>query len=177
MFLDAPPSVMDALVRYIVHGEREASAVVGNFIEANGARLAKRSRTLHLVTSGKHHDLLRIFQQINAEYFDGDVDALITWGKRPTRRSRTRSTIKLGSYSAAEKLIRIHPALDRKWVPRYFVASIVYHEMLHHVIPASRGNGRALLHPPEFRDRERLFRHHDRALAWEQQHIARLLRT
>jgi hypothetical protein len=76
-----------------------------------------------------------------------------------------------------ERLIRVHPILDRPWVPRYFVSYIVYHEMLHHVIPQSQGSGRRMLHPPIFQARERLFRDFDRALAWEKAHIGRLLKT
>jgi len=87
-------------------------------------------------------------------------------------------------------LIRIHPVLDRAWVPRYFVAYVVYHEMLHHMIPSARGNARQassniasakgqiarrVLHPPEFLERERQFRGYDRALDWERRHINRLL--
>jgi hypothetical protein len=74
-------------------------------------------------------------------------------------------------------LIRIHPALDQSWVPRYFVEYIVYHEMLHHVIPMPERNGRRQLHTPEFRARERAFAHFERALAWERRHVHRLLRS
>lgn len=175
MFLDAPPNVIDALVRYVARGDRDASALIGRYIDANAHRLAKRSRKSPLVAKGKHHDLLDIFAEVNDRYFDGTVDALVTWGKQGAKRAR--KAIKLGSYSAVERLIRVHPALDRAWVPRYFVAYIVYHEMLHHVIPASRGVGRALLHPPEFLLREREFVHYVRAIAWERAHIARLLRA
>src|SRR5579871_4903335 len=42
MFLDAPAAVGDALVRYITAGDREASAILGDFIDANGFRLARR---------------------------------------------------------------------------------------------------------------------------------------
>ncbi len=178
MFLDAPPRVLTALVRYVTEGDREASLYVGCFIEANGARLARRaSRGVPLFTKGRHHDLLPIFQEVNARYFGGSVNTLITWGKRGRVQSEKRTTIKLGSYTALDRLIRLHPALDRPWVPRYFVSFVVYHEMLHHVIPTSRGAGRRLLHPPEFRAREREFKHFDRALTWEKQHIARLLRA
>src|SRR5205823_2555535 len=111
--------------------------------------------------------------------------------RRAKDAKRARATIKLGSYTANERLIRVHPALDRAWVPRYFVAYIVYHEMLHHVIPArsrdAQGRrvgaaggaaaGRRDLHPLEFREREKAFRHYERALRWEGQHIARLLRS
>ncbi len=83
----------------------------------------------------------------------------------------------MGTYFIDEQLIRIHPALDQAFVPRYFVEWVVYHEMLHHVIPGSRGLGRVNLHPPEFREREREFRHVQRSLYWEKRHVARLLRT
>ncbi|MGH7272564.1 MAG: hypothetical protein ACREJ3_19215, partial [Polyangiaceae bacterium] len=36
MFLDAPASVVDALVRYVTRGDRDASAILGDHIDANG---------------------------------------------------------------------------------------------------------------------------------------------
>ncbi|MBV9948682.1 MAG: hypothetical protein JOZ69_17675 [Myxococcales bacterium] len=177
MFLDAHPSVVEALVRYVTRGDRDASATLGDYIDANGFRLARRKRDAPLIPNGKHHDLLALFEDLNERYFGGAVNALIAWGKRPTTRAAKRKTIKLGSYSGVDRLIRVHPALDRAWVPRYFVAYIVYHEMLHHVIPGSRGLGRVNLHPPEFKERERVFRHFDRAIDWEKRHVGRLLRS
>src|SRR5579859_2474737 len=115
MFLDAPAHVVDSLVRYVVRGDREASAVLGNYIDDNGFRLARRKRNAPLVTRGKYHDLLAVFGTVNDRYFDGSVNALITWGKRPTSTSKVRKTIKLGSYSAFDRLVRVHPALDQKW--------------------------------------------------------------
>jgi hypothetical protein len=189
MFLDAPPRVIDALVRYVVRDDRNASILVGQYIEANGARLARRrARAIPLHARGTHHDLLAIFNEINTRYFDGACHALITWGRRTRRkRGQPRSAIRLGSYSSLERLIRIHPALDKLWVPRYFVAYVVYHEMLHHMIPSARGRSssnianakgqvvRRVLHPPEFLEREQDFRKYERALDWEKRHIARLL--
>lgn len=194
MFLDAPPRVTNALVRYVVRGDKGASQLVGHFIEVNGARLARRRpRAIPLNAKGARHDLLAIFGDLNAKYFDGGCHALITWGKKVSRRrGDPRKAIKLGSYSNLERLIRIHPVLDKPWVPRYFVAYVVYHEMLHHMIPSARGSARAgsanlattkgqiarrVLHPPEFLERERLFRQYDRALDWERRHIGRLLRA
>jgi hypothetical protein len=177
MFLDAPSHVVDSLVRYVTRDDREASATLGDYIDANGFRLARRKRNAPLITKGRHHDLLALYNDLNERYFDGGVNALITWGKRPTTTAPTRKTIKLGSYSLVDKLIRVHPSLDRKWVPRYFVAYIVYHEMLHHVIPGSRGLGRVNLHPPEFKEREPEFRHFVRAIDWEKRHVTRLLRS
>jgi hypothetical protein len=177
MFLDAPAEVQDALIRFVAKGDRAASLLVGRFIDDNGFRIrATRPVVAPLVTQGSTHDLLALFRKLNETYFGGGVDALITWGRRTSGKTPRRS-IKLGSYSAVERLIRIHPALDKPWVPRYFISYIIYHEMLHHVIPSSQGGGRKMLHPPVFRERERLFRDFDRALAWEKAHIGRLLRS
>jgi hypothetical protein len=194
MFLDAPPRVVTALVRYLTSDDREASQIVGHYIEANGARLARRRpRAIPIHAKGKTHDLLDIFQDLNEKYFDGGCHALITWGRRTKqKRGVPRRAIKLGSYTSLERLIRIHPVLDKPWVPRYFVAYVVYHEMLHHMIPAARGTFRAsssnladangsiakrVLHPPEFLEREQWFRKYERAIEWEKRHIGRLLRA
>lgn len=198
MFLDAPRRVVSALVSYLAVGDRDASQIVSHYIEVNGGRLARRRpRAIPLFAKGDHHDLLGLFNDLNARYFDGACHALITWGKKTRRKSREpRRAIRLGSYSSLERVIRIHPALDRSWVPRYFVAYIVYHEMLHHMIPSARGTSRTAsanilssrgvpdfasarrtLHPPEFLERERQFRNYERALDWERRHISRLLRV
>jgi hypothetical protein len=180
MFLGAPDRVQAALVDYVVQGDRQASQVVGEFIDANTHRIrASRSVLGPLRTRGRRHDLMEILADVNERYFASSIaDVLITWGRR-TRPNGTkkRTTIKLGSYSASERLIRVHPVLDAEWVPRYFVSYIVYHELLHHVVPAERVGGRAILHPVEFERRERQFRHYERAIAWEKKHIDRLLRA
>jgi len=185
MFLDAPAVVQRALIRYIAKGAREASLLVGQYIEQNSHRIrAARPFLRPLSTQGSHHDLLSIFGTLNDKYFGGTIDALLTWGR--VGRSRVddsgnavvrRRTVKLGSYSAVERLIRMHPVLDRPWVPRYFISYVLYHEMLHHVIPAVMSCKRRILHPPRFTEREQLFRDYERALAWERTHIHRLLRA
>ncbi len=178
MFLDAPGLVQEALVRYVVKRERAASLIVSKYIDDNGNRIrASRPVVTPLLTQGKTHDLLLVFRSINEKYFAGAVDSLITWGKKAAPRKAPRRSIKLGSYSAVERLIRVHPVLDKPWVPRYFISYIVYHEMLHHVIPSSHGSGRRMLHPPQFMARERMFRDFDRAIAWERAHVGRLLRS
>lgn len=179
MFLAAPYDVQEALVRYLVSNDRQGSNVVGRFINDNLHRIKPRRRgSMHLATKGAHHDLLEIYNALNEQYFEGAVEAVITWGRAArSRRGNPRKAIKLGGYNAIERAITIHPVLDKPWVPRYFVAFVVYHEMLHHVVPAYRDGGRANLHPPAFREREAQFRLYERALAWERSHIGRLLRS
>jgi hypothetical protein len=179
MFLSSPARIADALVRYVVSDHNESSLEVGRFIELNNRLLARRSRRhLKLVTQGNQHDLLRILEDLNRRYFGGGAKPLITWGA-PTKKpdGSKRKTIRLGSYGAVDRLIRVHPVLDRAWVPKYFVEFVVYHEMLHHIFPMTSRGGRRALHPPMFMERERAFRHYERATQWEKKNLARLLRA
>jgi hypothetical protein len=178
MFLDAPERVKEALVRYVARGDRDASQVVGEYIDLNSFRIrAERPVTHALRTRGKVHDLQTILQMLNTRYFGGMAsDAQVTWGRRTAPRGATRAAIKLGTYSATERLIRVHPALDQRWVPRYFVAYIVFHELLHHVIPPVRLGRATTLHPLDFVQQERGYPHYERAIDWERRHLDRLLR-
>ncbi len=179
MFLGAEERVRQALAEYVARGDRRASEIVGKYIEANLHRIrASRPVTRPLRTRGRVHDLGAVLEKVSAEYFVGmPGEVLVTWGRRTRPVGKKREAIKLGSYSAEERLIRVHPVLDRKWVPRYFVSYIVYHELLHHVIPAGTNGKRDTVHPPELLRREREFKHYDRAIAWEQRHLGRLLRA
>lgn len=179
MFLDADPFTQHALGRYLRYGDRAANAIIGAYIEANQQRIRPAARrTRGLRTQGRKHDLQGIFGRLNDTYFQGMVDASVSWGRRTRAQAeRARTSIKLGTYCADRKLIRIHPTLDRSWVPRYFVEYVVFHEMLHHMMPMPVKDGRRELHPPEFREREQRFRHYARAIAWERAHIGRLLRS
>jgi hypothetical protein len=179
MFLDAPERVKEALVRYIARGDRGASQIVGEYIESNSFRIrAERQITQPLRTMGKVHDLDAILHRIDQRYFGGALgDVQVTWGRKTAPRGESRTSIKLGTYSATERLVRIHPVLDQRWVPRYFLAYITYHELLHHVIPPVKVGRFTLLHPPEFLRRERAYPQYLRAIDWENRHLDRLLRS
>jgi hypothetical protein len=177
MFLDADPFTQHALGRYLRFGDRSSSSIVGAYIEANEQRIRPSRRRHKVHTAGQKHDLSAIFNRLNDTYFQGMVDASVTWGRRTSPKNELRESIKLGTYCAERKLIRIHPTLDRSWVPRYFVEYVVFHEMLHHMIPMPVRDGRRSLHSPEFRESERRYRRYAEALEWEQKNIARLLRS
>jgi hypothetical protein len=128
-----------------------------------------------LPNRGRYHDLDLILADLRAGYFPNCAAVRICWG-RWSGRSRPRS-MRFGAYLPEEKLIRIHPALDQAFVPRSFVEFIVYHELLHHVIPPVRVNGRYQIHSAAFRRREREFPAYAEAIAWRQQSLRRLLRS
>ena len=134
-------------------------------------------KRLRMEPVGQHHDLGRIFERLNERYFQQSDQR--GHHLRPGARVKgPRKSIKMGSYSADSKVIRIHPALDQPEVPRYFVEWIVFHEMLHHVYRARRGDdGRRCVHPPEFMEHERRFHDFTRAQAWEDENLDLLLRA
>jgi len=134
-------------------------------------------RRLRLQTHGLHHDLRALFDGLNSRYFRGQICAGITWGRRrASGLPRSHRSVKMGSYAVEDRLIRIHPLLDRPFVPRYYVEWIIYHEMLHERHPIRVQAGRRCFHPPAFLAEEMLFEDFDRASRWERHNAHRLLR-
>ncbi len=177
MFVDADPAITRALARYITHNDRDASRLLGEYIESNQHQVRSRSRralTPRLTVKGRYHDLQDIYDDLNRRYFGGRIEARITWGQR-NRKPRRRNSIKMGSYSVEDRLIRIHRSLDRAFVPRFFVEWIVYHEMLHQVHEIKVVNGRRQFHTRAFLRDEAKFEHYAEARRWERQHLDALL--
>jgi hypothetical protein len=179
MFLTAEPAVVRALGRYITENDRAASVVLGRFIDHHQGRIrrpqGKASPPTTIETRGQVHDLKEIFDDLNRRWFAGRITAQITWGGGRSRRQRRHHSIKMGSYSVEDRLIRVHSSLDRPFVPRYFVEWIVFHEMLHQVNDIPVVSGRRRFHTRAFRAAERAFPHHERASRWEKAHLAELL--
>ena len=55
------------------------------------------------------------------------------------------------------------------------MAAVVFHEMLHQVIPIVERNGRRVVHGAEFRRRERQYPEYERAKRWEEENLSFLL--
>ncbi|HEY0705283.1 MAG TPA: hypothetical protein VGG33_00710 [Polyangia bacterium] len=177
MFANADRALLEAIARYVVANDAEASSVIGAFIAKNQHTIPKqpqRKRRVVLRTEGRAHDLQVLFEQLNREYFAGQLQAQITWGSAP-RRLQARRSIKMGSFAVEDRLIRIHPVLDDSAVPEYFVAWIIFHEMLHGKFEVFRKGDRRCFHSKEFLAEERTFREYERASAWERANMDRLL--
>jgi hypothetical protein len=174
IFIDADNGVIDEIVSMLRHRKGEMT-LFRHFVRDNRDRLCRKPpQKISVKTVGKYYDLRELFDEINAEYFDGAINAVITWGSKCSRYAVRRRT--LGSYSGSTNLIRINPALDKRTVPRYFVAFVVYHEMLHAAVRVSAGTSgnreRRIVHSKEFKKRERLFKDYERAIAWEKRSSA-----
>jgi hypothetical protein len=176
MFLTADENILDAVGDYLSDSDARAAGMIDRFVEENRARFVTPGPPQEALRSeGRHHDLRAIADGLAPRHFGGEVDVRITWGKRVQLKRRQRS-LQLGTYLPEDRLIRIHPVLDQAWVPGFFVEAVVFHEMLHHDMPAVVQNGRRHYHTRAFRKRERSFEYHSAAQLWQEENLWRLLR-
>jgi hypothetical protein len=133
-------------------------------------------RQLNLQHEGKYFDLRVIFDRLNQRYFRGRLRGYkVMWGRR--RKQRPKDYFTFGTIQEEDRLIRINPLLDQPFVPLWFLQYILYHEMLHSVVPEEIvSRGRRRIHTEEFNRRERKFRGYRRARRWEEENLARFLR-
>ena len=177
IFADAPEHILGAVARFVCHRRPgpKAQWLIDQWIESHRHLVKKRGRKPRVLPRGEVHDLQAIFNRINKRYFKNKVRAQITWST--AARGQRRSSIRMGSYSEDEDLIRIHPALDQSFVPEFFVASVVFHEMLHELHGAHMGSdGCRRVHTPAFRRDEARFEAFAQARAWETKNLHRLLK-
>src|ERR1700684_3361758 len=126
-------------------------------------------------TEGEYFDLKALFDKLNAEYFNNALRGYtIPWGRK--RKQPPKEYFVFGTIQEEDRMIRIHPLLDRSFVPTWFLEYVVYHEMLHAMVPDQYdGSGRRLVHHEKFLARERRFHWFRRAKTWEQDNLARFL--
>lgn len=176
MFLVADPDLLEAVADYLESGSRGAGRQIDEFIERHRAAfVTARREERPLRPEGRFHDLESIAADLAKRHFGGETTARITWGRR-VQPKRGQRSLQLGTYIPEDRLVRIHPVLDQAWVPRFFVEAVVFHELLHHEMPAVVQNGRHHYHTSAFRKRERSFEYHAAALNWEKENLWRLLR-
>ena len=111
------------------------------------------------------HDLDTLAKQVHSEYFASGPKLEVRWGRRSSRRPR--QSIRLGSYDPEMELIRIHPSLNSRRVPAFFIQSIIFHEYLHHVLGPT--------HDQRFHRFERRYSYHRESRIWLRRFLPMLL--
>lgn len=148
-----------ALVMAFCHGMAEAGR--------DGHRTRPRRQP---EPQGLHHDLEPIYRDVRRIYFADELQADgVGWMVRRTSR-------KLACYQADTNTIWVSRTLDHPDVPRFFLEFILYHEMLHILLPPRRTPGRNVHHHSAFRSMERAFPHYREAVALERSLLPRLIR-
>jgi len=122
----------------------------------------RRQRGFKITTSprGGTYDLDEVFDELNAQYFNGTLQKpVLSWGRKVARRL-------LGHHDHVHDAIVLNPALDRRRVPRFVLEYVLYHEMLHIKHKARVVSGRTVYHSREFRSEEKRFQRFGEAVNW-----------
>lgn len=117
------------------------------------------------VPENTHHHLDSLAVDVHRTYFSKVPPLPVRWGQQITRKRRV--SIRLGSYNHHTAEIRIHPLLNGRNVPAFFVQSVIHHEYLHHLLGPK--------HNRRFHARERKFRYHREAQEWIRRNLFLLL--
>ena len=172
LFVGCDAALEHALVAFI-QGQRWPRQVLAAHVQQHrDAVLAARPQE-QARARGRFHDLSELLDEVLGDLAELEPPAglSILWG----RHSRGQRSIRLGSYDFDRRLIRIHPALDQPWVPSYFVEYVIFHEVLHAILPPTSSAGRRAIHHRAFCAMERTFYRYEEALAWERANLGRLL--
>src|SRR5260370_16884929 len=113
-------------------------------------------RQLEFFHEGEYFPVQAIFGKLTAEYFNGALKgSAITWGRR--RRLPPKEYFVFGTIQEEDRIIRIHPLLDAPFVPTWFLEYVIYHEMLHAIVPEEEdATGRRRIHTDEFYPQQQL---------------------
>ncbi len=117
------------------------------------------------IPENTHHYLDSLATEIHRTYFSKYPPLPVRWGNQITRKRRR--SIRLGSYNHHTAEIRIHPLLNTRHIPAFFIQSIIHHEYLHHVLGGS--------HNRRFHAHERQFRYFREAQEWIRRNLFMLL--
>ncbi len=121
------------------------------------ARRRRHGRKRIDSSDGRYHSLWEIYRELNARYFNNQVDIRnLGWGPH-------RSWSRLGHYDPVHHTITISPVLDSSRVPRSVVSYIVFHEMLHTLFDSTSDRGHKRHHPCEVRRAEKAYPDFDAA--------------
>lgn len=106
---------------------------------------------------GKFIHLHEVFQRINRQYFENQLDEpRLDWSSRKSRR-------RFGFYLEDTDTIVINPVLDSLEIPGYVIDFVMYHELLHKKMGIIHKNGRRRSHTALFRAAEKDFRDYEKA--------------
>lgn len=151
-----PESRVDARDRAAYHDALDQDAVA----ERRGNSRRMRGRKA-IDPVGTHRSLLESYLRVTMQ-MDLDMPSAprLSW-------SPSRSTRRFGHQDTDHDCIVISRALDDLKVPEFVLDYVVYHELLHILIPPRRGSGgRRMVHPKEFKQAEAQFPRRAEAEAW-----------
>ncbi len=178
VFLEADDKTLRSLFRHILRKRRRGDDErINRFLSGcsprQGPNILSRNHLKDCYGPvGNHHNLDEILNEVMRKYTCQIDDVIIAWRSA----SGGYRSITWGTYKLLDDcgLIRINALLDKADVPKYVVESVVYHELVHHLVPAIKQNNKRVMHGARFK--EMLARNPDieKADKWTKQYFEKL---
>ena len=124
-------------------------------------------------SQGRFHDLNLSFNRVNEKYFQGNLQATVTWSARLGGLS-THHLTKDGAGKPTH-LISISRGYDNLEVTPEILDGVMYLECLHIIIPPTSTEGRRMVHGPDFRRREKEYAHFETWMHWHRHRLGKML--
>lgn len=171
----APPGVFAAAVR-CVWDRLDRQAPDPEDVRALAAFLRDHRAAVPPPTpagsaAGRHVDLAAVCRSVNARFFGGQAPVVgVMWTPR-------RSFRRLADCHPEAGIIRVSRLLDSPRVPPYYIEYLIYHELLHLVVPPVMRGGRRCFHHLAFQRLERRFPQYREAREYQEQMLLSLARA
>lgn len=163
-FTQAPETIIQSLALYI-NGQLQEEEHLYNYMQSYYKDKTIPESHGPISPKGRTYDLNLLYQQINTTFFKNNLSLQTTWWKNSPIPGAHQCT--LGVFLDTLQLIKIHSLLDSPLVPQYVVESILFHEMVHAIVPTEKDTrGRTLVHTKQFKECMKQFPHSERADEW-----------
>lgn len=162
-FIFSPLPVLESLVKLANnHQMARAKAAIRDYADNpefmdNAGQLAAIGLSHDSQANGHHQDLQKIFERVNARYFDNQLQPpQLSWSNTLTFR-------KFGHYQPSTNNLVLSASLDDESIPEFVLDFAMYHELLHKYLGYYIRNGRRISHHATFRKMEAQFPQFDQA--------------
>jgi hypothetical protein len=190
MLADAPERVKLALIGWALlplrnkkkhaplqNDRRGYEQIVFDWLATRGVTRERVSRRIAgqpaLATGGAVYDLCELFDEVNKRFFNGSIKSLIRWGDYASTTSY--QSFRRDKDGNRISLITIAGAYNHPDVPRFAIEGVLFHEILHIVIPPFRRNDRRVIHGADFKKTEKQFPAFEQWRAWERDTLPHLV--
>jgi hypothetical protein len=183
-FEEAPEKVKSALIEWALlpatrrrkkpssnaQRKKQLEYFIWEYVESSGNKSEKKFSIgpENFQSKGRLYDLQEVFSTLNTVYFNGRLASHIRWNKSNWRSYQTFFVDKQGRRNS---LISIARTYNRPDVPRFAIEGIVFHEMLHIVVPPYKRGLQNVIHGAEFKRAERQFPFFREWRKWEKEHL------
>lgn len=163
LFKEINHDYYEALVKFIQLGDEHSKSELIEYLRIHKNKLPVKDT----------HTFQSTLNQLRNEHFPLLPPLKLVRGKEGKKGEQ--KSIRLASYWAKRKEIRLHPYLEIEGVPEYYLQFLIYHELCHAQLVMSGQAKDGEHHGPDFIKLEKKFPMIEEAIDWENHHLATFL--